>query len=171
MLSVSRETETCIIELLNDPINFRIIIIKSYLKKSNTPIQDPIQDSIQDFIQDSIQDLIQDLIQDPVQSEDITLRRNPPRPRQRPTRFQNNMIDITVYMSKSTPPPFKFMSPPVNFHASRLKKLNELLEKEVFEIINIKDLSTEARVFGSRFVNQMKNEETEKAFEKSRFVI
>ena len=81
------------------------------------------------------------------------------------------MADITIYMSKFTPPPFKFMPPPANFHTFRLKKLNELFEKGVFEVINIKDLSIGARVFGSRFMNQVKNEETEKAFEKSRFVV
>ena len=78
MLSIFREIETCIIELFNDFINFRIIIIKPYLKKSDTPIQDsiqnPVQNSIQDFIQDPIQDFIQNL--DPVQSKDITLRYN-----------------------------------------------------------------------------------------------
>ena len=105
------------------------------------------------------------------QSENITLRRNPSRPRQRSTRFQNNMIDITVYISKFTPPPFKFMSSPANFQIFQLKKLNELFEKEVFEIINIKDLFIKTRIFESRFMNQMKNEEIKKAFEKSRFVI
>ena len=183
MLSVSRETETCIIELFNDFINFRITIVKPYLEKSNTPIQDPIQNPIQDFIQDPIQgsiqdpiqdpiqDSIQDFIQDPIQSEnfvqsskDSTPRRNPPRFRQRPTRFQNNIVNITVYM-------FRFMPSSVNFQTSRLKKLNELLEKGVFKFIYIDDLFIEARVFESRFVNQMKNEGTEKAFEKSRFVV
>ena len=41
----------------------------------------------------------------------------------------------------------------------------------MFEIINIEDLSAETRVFDNRFINQMKNEETEKAFEKSRFIM
>ena len=88
LLFVSRKTETCTMKLINDFINFRIIIVKPYLKKSDTPIQDPIQDSIQDpiqdFIQCPIQDLIQDSIQsiqDPVQLKDITLRRNPSRSR------------------------------------------------------------------------------------------
>ena len=58
-----------------------------------------------------------------------------------------------------------------NFQTSRLKKLNELLEKEVFKIINIKDLFIKARVFENRFVNQMKNERIEKAFEKSRLIM
>ena len=63
------------------------------------------------------------------------------------------------------------MPPSVNFQISRLKKLNELLEKKVFEIINIEDLFAEKRVFDNRFMNQIKNEEIEKAFEKSRLII
>ena len=39
------------------------------------------------------------------------------------------------------------------------------------EIIYIDNLFIEARVFKNRFINQIKNEETEKAFEKSRFII
>ena len=163
MLTVSRKTKICIIELLNNFINFRITIVKSYLKESDTFIQDSIQDSIQDFIQDFIQDLIQDFIQDFVQSEDITLRRNPFRSRQRLTHFQN-MTDIIIYI-------FKFMPPSANFQTFRFKKFNEIFEKKVFEIINIKDFFIKARVFENRFINQMKNEETEKAFEKSRLII
>ena len=169
MLTVSQKTKTCTVELPSDSIEFRIIIVKPYLEESDTPIQDSIQDSIQDPIQDPIQDSIQDF--DIVQSEDITLRRNPPRPRQRSTRFQNNIIDITIYIFKFTPSPFKFMSSFANFQTSRLKKLNGLLEKKIFEIIYIDNLFTKARVFENRFINQIKNEETEKAFEKSRFVI
>ena len=64
LLTVSRKIEICVIELLNDLINFKTTIVKSYLKNSNTLIQDSIQDHIQDFIQNFIQDFIQDLIQD-----------------------------------------------------------------------------------------------------------
>ena len=63
------------------------------------------------------------------------------------------------------------MSPFTNFQISRLKKLNELLEKKMFKIINIEDLFAKTRVFNNRFMNQMKNEGTEKAFEKSRFIM
>ena len=41
----------------------------------------------------------------------------------------------------------------------------------MFKIINIEDLFTETRIFDNRFMNQMKNEETEKTFEKSRFIM
>ena len=115
MLTVSQKTKTCAVELLNDSIEFRTTIVKPYLKKSDSSIQDPIQNPIQDPIQDSIQGSIQDFIQDSIQSEnlvqsskDSTSRRNPPRPRQRPTHFQNNITDITIYM-------FKFISPFTNF--------------------------------------------------------
>ena len=37
--------------------------------------------------------------------------------------------------------------------------------------MDIKDLLPNARIFDSRFVNQMKNKGTEKAFEKSRLVV
>ena len=63
------------------------------------------------------------------------------------------------------------MSFSANFQISRLKKLNKLLEKKIFEIINIKDLFTKTRIFENHFINQIKNEEIEKAFEKSRFII
>ena len=66
---------------------------------------------------------------------------------------------------------FKSISSLINFQTFRLKKFNELLEKGVFEIIHIDNLFIKARVFENRFMNQMKNEETEKTFEKSRLVI
>ena len=74
------------------------------------------------------------------------------------------MTDITIYM-------FKFISFFINFQVSQSKKFNKLIEKEIFKIINIKDLFIKTRVFENRFVNQMKNEEIEKAFEKSRLII
>ena len=48
---------------------------------------------------------------------------------------------------------FKFILFFINFQAFRLKKFNKLLEKKVFEIINIEDLFIKARVFESRFIN------------------
>ena len=63
------------------------------------------------------------------------------------------------------------MSSFINFQTFRLKELNELLEKRIFEIIYIDNLFAETRVFENRFMNQVKNEGTEKAFEKSRFII
>ena len=86
LLTVFQEIKTCAVELLSDSIEFRIIIVKPYLKESNSSIQDSIQDSIQNSIQDSIQNPIQDSIQNFIQSKnfvqsskDNTSRRNPSR--------------------------------------------------------------------------------------------
>ena len=71
------------------------------------------------------------------------------------------MTDIIIYIIKS--------GPFVNFQISRQKELNGLLKKGIFEIINIVFIGT--RIFDNRFVDQIKNEGTEKAFEKSRLMI
>ncbi len=58
-----------------------------------------------------------------------------------------------------------------SFTASRRKKIVELLEKDIFISINKRDVSTDDRIFSSRFVNEIKHSKTEKAFEKFRLVI
>ena len=40
LLTISRDIEICNVELFNNFIEFRIIIVKLYLKESNTSIQD-----------------------------------------------------------------------------------------------------------------------------------
>jgi hypothetical protein len=58
-----------------------------------------------------------------------------------------------------------------SFIASRQKEIADLLEKEIFVSINKRDVSTDVRIFRSRFVNEIKHSDTEKAFEKFRLVI
>jgi hypothetical protein len=57
------------------------------------------------------------------------------------------------------------------FAASRQKKINDLIEKNVFRSINKNDVSSDVRIFNSRFVNEIKHLDIDKAFEKSRFVM
>jgi hypothetical protein len=58
-----------------------------------------------------------------------------------------------------------------SFTASRQKEIVELLEKEIFISVNKRNVSTDVRIFSSRFVNEIKHSGTEKAFEKFRLVI
>ena len=58
-----------------------------------------------------------------------------------------------------------------NFQIFRLKELNKLFRKRVFEIISIEDLFAEVKIFDSRFINQIENENVEKVFEKLRLVV
>ena len=57
------------------------------------------------------------------------------------------------------------------FTASRQKEVAGLLEKGVFKLVNPEDVSGDARAFNSRFVDEIKNPETDKAFEKSRLMV
>ena len=155
----STSGETCIVELPIDPTDFRVTVIKPYLQELDTSTdtsieQEPQQDS-------SIESTDGPQIEQDTPLEINEIRRNTSRRRQPPNRFQN-MADITIYMSK---PPLP------NFQMSRLKELNGLLEKGVFEIMNKQDVPAETRIFDSRFVYQIKNKGTEKAFEKSRLIV
>ena len=60
---------------------------------------------------------------------------------------------------------------PNQFTSSRHKEITGLLENGVFEVINPKDVPTNIRIFNSRFVDEIKNPGTDKAFEKSRLVV
>lgn len=55
------------------------------------------------------------------------------------------------------------------FAASRQKEITGLLEMGVFKLVN--EILTGARLFNSRFVDEVRNAGTEKAYEKSRLVV
>jgi hypothetical protein len=56
-----------------------------------------------------------------------------------------------------------------DFTKSRQKELDGLLQKGVFQVVS--EVPKGAQLFGSRFVDEIKNGGTDKAFEKSRLVI
>lgn len=57
------------------------------------------------------------------------------------------------------------------FVASRQKEVSGLLEKGVFKLVNFSEIPPGARIFNSRFVDEIKNLGTDKTFEKSRLVV
>lgn len=57
------------------------------------------------------------------------------------------------------------------FIVSKQKKINELLKKKIFNLINKNNVSSNIRIFNARFVNEIKNENTKKTYEKSRLII
>jgi len=72
----------------------------------------------------------------------------------------------TVKEPKTIPP----TSTPL-YKESRQKEINGLLEKGAFEFVNASEVPKGTRIFGSRFVNEVKNPGTDKAYEKSHLVI
>jgi hypothetical protein len=61
--------------------------------------------------------------------------------------------------------------PQPDFTSSRQKELDGLIKRGVFEFVRNTDTPANARIFNSRFVDQIKLEGTSKAYEKSRLVI
>ncbi len=57
------------------------------------------------------------------------------------------------------------------FVESRRKKINDLLKRQVFEIITISEVLKNVRIFNSRFVDEIKHSNTSQAYEKSRLMI
>jgi hypothetical protein len=61
--------------------------------------------------------------------------------------------------------------PQPDFTSLRQKELDSLIKRGVFEFVRNIDTPANARIFNSRFVDQIKLKGTLKAYEKSRLVI
>ncbi len=157
------ENETCKVQLPSGPTNFRITTVKPYLHEHPYTEIPPLPD-LADSKSDSVQSAKEDTNDD--NGDDIDAaklpRRNPARAYRLPTRFQH-MADISVFLKNDA------SGPP--FTESRRKEINGLLEKGAFEVISISDVPSGMRIFNSRFVDEIKNEGTATAFEKSRLVV
>ena len=58
-----------------------------------------------------------------------------------------------------------------SYTAFRQKEISKLLEKGIFKFISHAEIFSDARIFNSRFVDEMKNADTEKTYEKSRLMM
>ncbi|KAI9044044.1 uncharacterized protein KD926_001866 [Aspergillus affinis] len=95
----------------------------------------------------------------PISLQPVQLqKRGPGRPRKHP-------LPTNVFLQTGSDPGIQL------YHVSRQKEVNGLLEKGVFEFLKSEDILPGTRLFNSRFVDEIKNKGTERAFEKSRLVI
>jgi hypothetical protein len=173
---LSIQSESAIVELSNESIKFRSISVKSYYQKNDhTNDELPLTSSVSQSVESSAEALIEPLIKSSIESSveptaesqgDLTIesivptasiKRGRGRPRKYPAPAANFVFNITSVDS--------------SFTASRQKEIAGLLEKGVFISVNKKDVSADVRIFSSRFVNEIKHSEPEKAFEKFRLVI
>jgi hypothetical protein len=72
-----------------------------------------------------------------------------------------NVSDIEVYIGVAD----------TQFTHSRQKEVNGLIDKGVFQLVHKIDIPHGIRIFNSRFVDEIKNKGTDRAFEKSRLVV
>jgi hypothetical protein len=64
-----------------------------------------------------------------------------------------------------------FKTPDKQYTESRRKEINRLLEKDVFEPTDLKDIPPNTQIFNLQFIDKIKDPRTEKAFKKSQLVI
>lgn len=148
------EGETCTVELPHGPTIFRSTVVKPYY---TTQEKDGKESEREQQPQPCARTVI------PPHPEAKPQKRGRGRPRKYP--LLTATTDITV-MIQSNPEPKD-----TQFATSRQKELTGLLEKGVFEIVKLKDVPPGVRLFNSRFVDEIKNKGTDKAFEKSRLVV
>ena len=157
------ENGTCKVQLPSGPTNFRITIVKPYLQEHPYTEIPALHDS-DDLKSDLVQLVNKDTNDDNRGNIDATElpRRNLACTPKLPTRFQHT-ADISVFLENNASESL--------FIESRRKEINGLLEKNAFKVISISDISSGMRIFNSCFVDEIKNEGTATAFEKSRLVV
>ena len=79
--------------------------------------------------------------------------------------FHQDIIYLAVSLSTN------LIKSSLSFVESQHKKINELLERDVFEIVNKSSVSDSVCIFNSRFIDKVKNPGTSQVFEKSRLVV
>ena len=57
------------------------------------------------------------------------------------------------------------------YTASRQKEITGRLEKDIFKVVISKNVPSNAQIFKSRFVDEVKNAGTDKAYQKSWLVV
>ncbi len=154
-------------------------MINSYLI---TSINDDVQ-SINDVEPENVQSTnstSNDENQNPVPEIQTRLART----RRLLLRYQN-FADITVFLQEDEEIDdeasiFEVMSTTLEeisskltstFAESRRKEINDLLKRQVFEIITILEVLKNVRIFNSRFVDEVKHSDTSQAYEKSKLMI
>ena len=162
---ISMDGESCVVQLPRGPTSFRSTSVKPFYSDSNDDedaeeehgnqgqeeAEQPADDSQTIRVDSQPTDQTQPEIQ-PV----APVKRSRGRPRKNPLPD----ADVTVFLQEDSV-----------FTTSRQQEVVGLVEKGVFEVIDYADIPEGARIFKSRFVDEIKNKGTDKAFEKSRLVV
>ena len=169
--------ETCRIQQPHGQADFRTTVVKPFLREEpQEPDAGDLEDSADPGtrieaqggqVTDQIDDQI-DQVNDPAADSDSDSLRT-----ERAVRLLNTAIRLPnrpnmTFILETLNTPNTLYQP---FAQSRQKELNGLLEKGVFEIVNIEHVPAGTRIFNSRFVDEIKDQGTASAFEKSRLVV
>ncbi len=160
--------EICKIELSSESIDFRSTVIKSYLVESSVDVE-----SINDDESENVQSIDENVQSTESSSDDENqnlaseISTKLIRARRLSLRYQN-FADITVFLQDdeeiSSILTFTFAD-------SRRKEINDLLKRQIFELIINSKVFKNVRIFNFRFVDEIKHFDISQAYEKSRLMI
>ncbi|KHJ30188.1 hypothetical protein EV44_g3772 [Erysiphe necator] len=141
--------ENCKVNLPSGPTNFHSTSVRLYYQLEN------------DYQQAGDEQVNAET----VTNDEVTApRRNEQRSCNLPLRYRDTPNLVVFFKSDET-------ICQTSFEKSRQKEIQGLLEKGVFEYVRLSDIPLGTRIFNSRFVDEVKNKGTDKAFEKSRLVV
>uniref|UniRef100_A0A093UYI9 Transposon Ty1-NL2 Gag-Pol polyprotein n=1 Tax=Talaromyces marneffei PM1 TaxID=1077442 RepID=A0A093UYI9_TALMA len=185
--------ETCIIELPSGPTSFRSTAVKPYHAEPEAQPNGPIpsekdvtqpdpEKSIQEAPEASPKAISQAMIPPlpsvviPQYEPKASSLPRPQRDRRLPARYREDYTQHTFLgqftQEHEDESRHQFAAAVLaRFEGSQRKEVNGLLERGVFEYVQEKDIPPGTRIFTARFVNDIKNPGTDKAFEKSRLVV
>jgi hypothetical protein len=163
---LSIQSELAIIELSNESIKFRSTSVKSYYQ-NHDHIDDENSSSSQSSNLISLIEFEDNLIFDSIVRILIhqEASESSKRDRDQSRKYSISIAYLNFTLNSITD------SAVSRFIASRQQKISELLEKDVFLSVNRADVLSDVRIFSSRFVNEIKHSDTNKAFEKFRLVV
>ncbi|EED17146.1 hypothetical protein TSTA_022030 [Talaromyces stipitatus ATCC 10500] len=156
---LSVEGETCTIQFPDGPKQFRTTVVRLYYKAPDENNQDTNSEHTNEEPEAPLgTNSTPPTPQDDEPDTSIPQARpaqRPQRNRQLPARYRDDLIQSVF----------------AQFDQSQEKEINGLLENGVFKVVKVDDIPKGTRIFNSRFVNEIKNWGTDKAFEKSRLVV
>jgi hypothetical protein len=181
---VNVQATRCTIRQPHGNVDFRITSVKPYYDMEKSPESEPPPkmgglDDQEDTI----------VVEAPTQPRDQTpipaLRTFPARRRAPPKRYDDDMPGVHVTFEQLRDDAVAevhcqlandgvveiFLAVDPKYHDSRQKEVTGLIEKGVFRPVNPKEVPKGTRIFGSRFVDEMKNPGTKDEKPKSRLVV
>ncbi len=150
-----------IIELSNDSIKFKATSVKSYHQDQNSSSSDVDLNDISSSLESSSSEHTNLERTNSNLADSIVLIESIKRDRGRSRKYLASIANVI----------FNIISIDSSFIAFRQKEIIDLFEKEIFLSVNKENVSANIRIFNSRFVDEVKNSDTEKAFEKFRLMI
>ena len=179
------KSETCKIAMSYEITDFRNIVVKPFFRNNESENVADVKNENIDHINGTL--LSGDKISGSLNSEEIfqpqdedekaffsnssfASKRGRDRPRKLSLRYRDFETNISIFFQNDFQNDQQ-VSISVPFVKSRKKEINELFEKNCFEIVSTSDVSHEVRIFNSRFVDEIKNIDTIDTYEKSRLVM